>query len=56
MLILYRKISRAVWKKRKGVGKIKQSGMGNKKRVKRFKHGGIEKEESLWRGVTGVKY
>ena len=39
----------------KEMDKIKQSSMGNRERVKAFKHGGIVKEKGLWRGVTGVK-
>ena len=36
--------------------KNKQSGIGNRARVKRFKHDGMIKKKGLWRSVTGVKY
>lgn len=41
MLILYRKNKQSGMRKEERVGEIKQSSMGNRKRVKRFKHDGI---------------
>lgn len=56
MLILYRKNKQSGMGKEEEVGEIKQSGMENRERVKRYEHGVIAKEEGTWRSVTGVKY
>lgn len=45
MLILYRKNKLRGMKKEEGADEIKQSGIGNRARVKRFKHGGIVKRK-----------
>ena len=45
MLILYRKNKLRGMKKEEGADKNKQSGMRNRARVKRFKHGGIVKRK-----------
>jgi hypothetical protein len=45
MLILYRKNKLRGMKKEEGADENKQSGMRNRVRVKRFKHGGIVKRK-----------
>ena len=45
MLILYRKNKLRGMKKEEGADEIKLSGMRNRARVKRFKHGGIVKRK-----------
>lgn len=45
MLILYRKNKLRSMKKEEGADKNKLSGMRNRARVKRFKHGGILKRK-----------
>ena len=56
MLILYRKNKQSGMRKEEGADKNKLSGIGNRARVKRFKHDGMIKKKGLWRSVTGVKY
>ena len=45
MLILYRKNKQSGMRKEEGADKNKLSGMGNRERVKRYKHGGILKRK-----------
>lgn len=45
MLILYRKNKQSGMRKEEGADKNKLSGMRNRVRVKRFKHGGILKRK-----------
>ena len=48
MLILYRKNKQSGMRKEEGADKNKLSGMINRARVKRFRHGGIVKKEDPW--------
>ena len=45
MLILYRKYKQSGMRKEEGADENKQSGIGNRVRVKRFKHGEIVKRK-----------